>query len=78
MEWISTAERLPEKPGLKNYEHVYCLIFINGEIELRPWNCEHLCWDRSDGDDFEFQPKEPTHWMYLPEEPGVDKVGTKP
>ena len=69
MKWISVELKLPEKPGLASYEHVDCLIFIKGEILQRPWNCEHLCWDNAYGDNFEFNPKEPTHWMPLPEPP---------
>lgn len=68
-EWIKTADRLPEKPGLSSYEQIDCLIFHNGEIKHRVWNCEHLVWDDSDGDDFYCRPKDPTHWMPFPEEP---------
>lgn len=68
-EWVSVKDRLPEKPGLVSYEHVYCLIFYNGDVLLRPWNCEHLCWDDESGDDFELKPKDPTHWMLLPSGP---------
>ncbi len=68
-EWISTSEHLPEKPGKASYEYVECLIYVKGEILLRPWNCEHLCWDDAHHDDFEFHPTEPTHWMPLPEAP---------
>lgn len=67
--WISVEDRLPDKPGVKSYEHVWCLIFVNGQIELRPWNCEHLVWDNSSGGNFEFKPKDPTHWMPVPENP---------
>lgn len=69
MEWISTKERLPEKPGIKDYEQVLCLIYWKGEISLVWWNCEHLCWDDSSGDDYLCDPKDPTHWMPLPAPP---------
>ena len=69
MGWIKTTDRLPVKPGILSYEHVDCLIYVNGRIEMRPWNCEHLCWDDVHGDDFEYEPKEPTHWMPLPDPP---------
>ncbi len=71
-EWIKTADRLPEKPGIKDYEYVECLIFYKGEIMLRPWNCEHLCWDDEAQDDFFCDPKAPSHWMPLPAPPSGD------
>ncbi len=70
--WIKTETALPKKPGLKSYEYVECLIFINGEILQRPWNCEHLCWDDIYHDDFQFKPKDPSHWMPLPDAPVLD------
>lgn len=33
-EWIKTADKLPEKPGLRPYEQVWCLIFVHGQIEI--------------------------------------------
>lgn len=69
MEWIKTSDKLPEKPGLKNYEQIDCLVFHKGEIKHLVWNCEHLCWDDHTGDDFYCQPKEPTHWMPFPKIP---------
>ena len=62
-EWVRTADRLPEKPGIKDYEYVDCWIFVNGEVLQRPWNCEHLVWDDVYYDDAEFEPLEPSHWM---------------
>jgi hypothetical protein len=67
--WIKTSERLPQKPGVADYEHVWCLIVHKGEVIMRPWNCEHGCWDQEDGDDFQFEATEPSHWMPLPEPP---------
>lgn len=49
--------------------HVRCLIFIKGEWQIGMWNCEHLCWDDQHGDDFLYQPTEPTHWANLPDDP---------
>lgn len=64
--WIATADRLPEKPGKRSYEQIECLIKLpNGDIEVSMWNCEHLCWDDADGDDFRFDPGQPSHWMPL-------------
>lgn len=69
--WIATADRLPQKPGVEHYEHVWCLIYYHGEILLRPWNCEHLVWDDAEGDDFYCDPLAPTHWRPLPPPPGI-------
>ena len=66
---ITSAEVLPKKPGLKSYEYVDCLIFHNGEIKKRPWNCEHLCWDDEEYDDFYCDALEPTYYMRLPAPP---------
>lgn len=55
-QWVKTKDRLPEKPGKKSYEYVDCLIYHNGEILQRPWNCEHLCWDDAHYDDFFLRP----------------------
>ena len=73
--WIKTTDKLPEKPGLKSYEYVDCLIFHRGEIKLRPWNCEHLCWDDEHYDDFYCAPTDPTHWMPLPAPPHTEERG---
>ncbi|MEE9459646.1 MAG: DUF551 domain-containing protein [Candidatus Bathyarchaeia archaeon] len=62
-DWIETKDRLPAKPGNSSYEHVECWIYVKGMILQRPWNCEREVWDDYDGDDFEFHPTEPTHWM---------------
>ena len=71
MDWIFTKDRLPEKPGVHDYEHVKCLIHVHGETVIRPWNCEHRCWDDAHGDDFQFGAAEPTHWMPLPAPPST-------
>lgn len=67
--WIRTIDRLPEKPGKARYEYVDCLIVLNGEVISRPWNCEHLCWDDEEKDDFFCDADKPTHWMPLPAAP---------
>ena len=71
-EWIKTSDRLPEKPGKKSYEYVDCLIYINGNVQQQPWNCEHLCWDDTHYDDFQYEPTKPTHWMPLPTPPAKE------
>ena len=70
-QWVPTIDRLPEKPGIDSYEHVRCLIVVNGEIEIGMWNCEHLCWDDDEGDDYRYDPYTPTHWMPLPAPPAA-------
>lgn len=66
---ITCANDLPKKPGKERYEYVECLIFHNGEIKMRPWNCEHLCWDDEEHDDFFCDAMEPSHYMKLPAPP---------
>lgn len=61
--WISTEERLPEKPGKSHYEHVDCLVLKQGYIEHLMWNCEHLCWDDEAGDDYNCDAMAVSHWM---------------
>lgn len=70
-QWVPTTDRLPEKPGIDSYEHVRCLIVVNGEIEIGMWNCEHLCWDDDEGDDYRYDPYTPTRWMPLPAPPAA-------
>ncbi len=67
--WISTTERLPEKPGKRNYEHVACLVTRGYGTEILMWNCEHECWDDASGDDYECDPLTVTHWQPLPQPP---------
>ncbi len=43
---------MPEKPGKASYEYVDCLIVYKNEVLMRPWNCEHLCFDDEHYDDF--------------------------
>ena len=62
-EWIKTTDSLPLKPGRGSYEHVSCWIVVNGRVEEGLWNCEHECWDDSEGDDWRYDPTTPTHWM---------------
>ena len=72
MNWISTSDKLhPDKPGLENYEQILCLIVRNREVLLRQWNCEHLVWDREDGDDFFCEASEVTLWMPVPPLPSL-------
>jgi hypothetical protein len=64
--WRETVKELPKKPGLAPYEYVECLIVVYGEIEIGNWNCEHLCWDDEQMDDFKYDALKPSHWMPLP------------
>lgn len=77
MTWTFTNEKLhPDKPGLRPYEQLSCLIVRNGELLIRQWNCEHLVWDTEDGDDFFCEAKDVTQWMLLsdlfPRSPAVE------
>lgn len=66
--WNKTTDGLPEKPGLKHYEHVLCWVFIaskkRGYVEMLAWNCEHECWDDIDMDDHSgYSVESISHWM---------------
>lgn len=55
MNWIKTDGTLPPpKPGLQRYEQIPCVVYKKGDNwpRILVWNCEHLCWDDEDGDDF--------------------------
>ena len=73
MEWFETTEKQhPDKPGLKRYEHVYCMVNRKHYgIEVLAWNCEHLTWDDADGDDHCCDATEVTGWGVLPDPPKV-------
>ncbi len=66
MQWTLTKDALPERPGKERYEHVWCIVRMpNGDTLIRPWNCEHLCWDDEAADDFAFEPTKPVAWMAI-------------
>lgn len=65
-QWIKPTDRLPEKPGKKYYEYVDCLIVHKGEVKARPWNCEYLCFDDVNYDDFFCGPEHVEYWMLVP------------
>lgn len=65
IEWRQPPDH-PEKPGMNPYEHVDCLIIYKGDLLLRPWNCEHCCFDDEDGDDFFCQIQDVTTWAIAP------------
>ena len=74
MKWTKTIDALPAKPGKERYEHVWCIIQVpNRGPLIRPWNCEHLCWDDEEADDFEFEATHPTAWMPISDLPPVPK-----
>lgn len=64
--WVSTKDRLPEKPNKEAYEHVNCIVLYKGDFMFLPWNCEHQCWDRPDYDDWFCNATDPSHWMLIP------------
>lgn len=75
MQWTLTKDALPEKPGKARYEHVWCIIQVaNRGPLIRPWNCEHRCWDDEEADDFEFEAHEPIAWMLISDLPPLPQV----
>lgn len=70
-EWISTKDRLPEKPGKVSYEYVECWIVYKGRVLQRPFNCEHQCFDDMERDDHFCEPHEADWWMPFPEPPPI-------
>ena len=69
--WNEPKNGMPIKPGLKSYEYVDCLIVKNGDVFIRPWNCEHLCFDDESRDDHDCDVSEITAWAHLPTAPEV-------
>jgi hypothetical protein len=66
---IKSMHDLPEKPGKMAYEQIDCLIVYRGDVLRRTWNCEHLCWDDEEGDDFFCDPLDASHYMLTPYPP---------
>jgi len=69
--WNDPKDGMPIKPGLKSYEYVDCLIVKTGDVLIRPWNCEHLCFDDESYDDHDCDASEITAWAHLPTAPEV-------
>lgn len=42
------------------------------EVKILCFNEFHQCWDGEDGDDYECDIKQVTHWMPLPVAPQID------
>lgn len=81
-QWIKPTDRLPTKPGKSDYEYVDCLIVHKGNVKMRPWNCEHKCFDDEEYDDYFCDAREVELWMAVPALPappaaeaGVDGGG---
>lgn len=68
IEWFLTTEKMhPDKPGKASYEHVPCLVQRKHyDPEILLWNCEHLVWDDSSGDDYECSAEDVIAWAVLP------------
>jgi hypothetical protein len=75
--WVSTADRLPEKTGKSVYEHIYCLVVKRGTlyIEILAWNCEEKCWDDDAADEYECDATDVSFWMPFPDPPKLDLNG---
>lgn len=74
MQWVKiTSEAdLPKKPGERSYEQIDCLIWHKGEPKFSVWNCEHRVWDDVHrvwddvhGDDYFYDPLEPSHYAVI-------------
>jgi hypothetical protein len=66
MKWIASKDKKhPDKPGLESYEHVPCLVIHRGMLLFRLWNCEHLCWDDEDGDDYYCDAGAVSYWAEI-------------
>ena len=59
---------LPKKPGKDRYEQIPCLCIRRHGVEILQWNCEHLCWDGQDGDDYECDPCAVFWYAEIPDE----------
>ena len=82
-QWISVKERLPERVPGAEYSQVQCIVnkeykWVRGQsagvyyqIQILVFNHEHECWDTEDGDDYDCDINQVTHWMPLPEPPEV-------
>lgn len=73
MRWRKTSDEQPQKPGISAYEYVPCIVWMDGEIKLLQWNCQHLCWDDEFGDDHFAEAIDVDYWMPLSELPEVPK-----
>jgi len=68
--WIlSTTKLHPDKPGKVHYEQIRCLVVHQGDVLIRWWNCEHLCWDDESADDHFCNAGDVTAWMLAPAPP---------
>lgn len=68
IEWFSYGDKQhPDKPGKERYEQIECLVQRKGRrwLEKLYWNCEHLVWDDSDGDDFECHACDVIAWAII-------------
>lgn len=60
--WISIQENLPKTNDS-------FLVVYRGQILIRMWNPDEVCWDDEDGDDYWKDVNDVSHWMPLPEPP---------
>lgn len=67
MNWteINCLEDLPKKKTA-SYEQYDCLVSRKGCVSHLVWNCEHECWDDSDGDDYVCDPLDVDAYMIFP------------
>jgi len=68
IEWIvvNSLDDLPKKQT-KSYELYDCLVSIKGRVRHLVWNCEHICWDQGDGDDYCCDPLDVDGYIIFPD-----------
>ena len=81
MDWIETAKELPKRQEGVRYSQVPCIVnkridWERGEnkgssynVQILVFNHEHECWDGEDGDDYDCDISQVSHWMPLPVSP---------
>lgn len=79
--WVSVKERLPERVPGAAYSQVQCIVNkeyhwnrgdksgVYHQIQILTFNHEHECWDGEDGDDYDCDINQVTHWKPLPSIP---------
>lgn len=70
---VNSLDDLPKKQT-NSYEQYDCLVSRKGEVLHLVWNCEHTCWDQSDGDDYYCDPLDVDGYMLFPEAIEKEKV----
>lgn len=43
--WIKTTDALPTKPDEGDDAYAWCVVIVDGELKMLPFNIHHECWD---------------------------------